>query len=108
LTFIASVQQEDAKKLVLVSVMGFALSTPIRKPQVGMQDGGRACTDGVLLELGMRLLPRVDALLFLAGVLNVQSIRTLSFSVNFLSLFPEVLLCSRTMRSFGHSTCMLP
>lgn len=38
----------------------------------------------------------------------MQSICTLSLSVNFLSLFPEVLLCSRTMRSFGHSTCMLP
>lgn len=74
---------------------GVALSTPVRKPQVGMQDDGRACTDGVL-QLGMQLLSRVDALLFLAGVLNVQSI------------LPEVLLCSRTMRSFGYSTRMLP
>ena len=62
----------------------------------------------MLLKPGMRLLPRVDALLFLAGVLNVQSIRTLSPFVNFLSLIPEVLLCSGTMRSFGHSTRMLP
>jgi hypothetical protein len=79
----------------MVFVMGLPYQRQFVSLKLRMQDGGRICTDGVLLELGMRLL-RVDALLFLAGVLNVQSIRTLSLSVNFLSLFREVLPCSRT------------